>query len=705
MREFSFRAMVLGAVLAALLAVANTYVGLKVGMVVSASIPAAVISMAVLRGVLRRGTILENNIVQTIGSSGESLAAGMIFTIPAIFMLQPQGQGPSLAEMTIWGAVGGLLGICIMVPLRGILIVREHGKLPYPEGTACAEVLRAGETGSSGADKVFWGLGVGAVYELFRRLGFWNNYVNWPIASRELNYRTGFSLDASPALLGVGYILGPRVAAYIMGGAAFGWFLLIPTIAYFGAGNPKYEIPGAASFADFFQRNAASDEVRHAAYASAAQLHKEYIKQIGAGAVAAGGLISLIKSGPTMVASILTLFASLFGASRGRKERTQRDLPILLLLLIVAGLFVAMWKLPQIGLSHIGAIMVVIGAFFFVTVAARIVGIVGASSNPISGMTIATILATSLVFLYYLAPDAGPDAVFNAKIQALSVGVIVCVAAGIAGDTSQDLKTGYLVQATPWKQQAAEFIGVLGSCFVVAYTIQLLSRVGFGGEQLPAPQADIMRTIVNGVMDGQLPWLLILFGALFAVGLELLFGIPALPVAVGLYLPLGISTAIMTGGAIRGLVRGFFRKRESAADGGVLTASGFVAAEGLVGVALQGLAVAYMNFNPNYLYQSELMAKAETFSTTHVVHWIWQWLGWESWYYWGLEGRVFDLLPFAPFLILGLWLFVSGMRGIRGQGGGTGQHTAGQETGGGGSAKFTRLPRESTQPVAPTLNA
>lgn len=576
MRELSPAAIILGIVIGAALAAANAYVGLKVGMTISASIPAAVVSLLVMRVLLKRGSLLESNMVQTIGSAGESLTAGMIFVIPALFIL---GQAPSILEMTIWGALGGLLGVCFMVPLRRVLIVKEHDNLPFPEGVACAKVLESGERGGAGAIAVIRGAIVGAGFQLLTGLGFWPDKAVTPVPQ---SIKTQGALGAEPALLGVGYILGIRIAAYMMAGAALAWFVLIPGIAYVGQHLETPVFP---------------EQDKLIGAMTPKDIHGAYIRYIGAGAVAIGGLLSLFKSFPTIVTSVWHVTTGVFGRKSGSGERADRDLPFILLVLITGGLGYAMWRVPQVHVGPWGAVAVLVFGFFFVTVSSRLVGLVGSSSNPASGMTIASLLGTALVFKFVFLRDGGAvdeSGMMTLKVTCLSVGALVCIAICIAGDCSQDLKTGFLVRATPWKQQFGEMIGVLSAVVVIAGVILLLGNTyGFEATEahrnpLEAPQARIMKILVDGVLGGDLPWVLIIMGGAAAIMVELL-GLPALPFAVGLYLPLYLTMPIMVGGVVRWLVD---RKRREHAedDPGILTSSGLVAGMGLMGVAIAGAA-------------------------------------------------------------------------------------------------------------------
>ena len=561
--EFTVRAILVGSLIGILFGAANAYLGLKVGLTVSASIPAAVMSVALFRALRQKATVLENNMVQTIASTGESLAAGVIFTLPALLLL---GFQPSLLKIFVISLLGGFLGVLFMVPLRRYLIVREHGKLPYPEGTACAEVLVAGDEGGSRARLVFAGLGLGAVFEfLTTGLKLWPATPSFKIPGYP---GAQVSAEASPALLGVGFVLGPRIAAIMFGGGALAWLVIIPLIALFGASSAEPIYPADLPIAAMTIK-----EIWH-----------NYIRYLGAGAVAFGGLITLIRALPTIFESFRQGVRGLRAATEKAVLRTQRDLPIGLILVSCLGLMLLIWLLPSsiIAADLLTSFLIVLFSFFFVTVSSRIVGLIGSSSNPISGMTIATLLATTLIFAALGWTDVEHQAV------ALSVGAVVCIAAAIAGDTSQDLKTGFLLGATPRRQQVGELVGVLTSAVFIGLVVLRLHRgLGIGSDHLPAPQATLMALVVKGVLTQQLPWGLVLIGVLIAAVVELL-GIPSLPFAVGLYLPLAMTTPIMAGGA----VRWWLDKRTPAAEikdrreQGVLYASGLIAGSALVGMGL-----------------------------------------------------------------------------------------------------------------------
>jgi putative OPT family oligopeptide transporter len=572
--EFTVKAIVLGAVLGTVFGAANAYIGLRAGLCISASIPVAVMSIAIFGALKKTGvksTILENNMSQTVGSAGETLAAGAIFTLPALFLW---GFNPSIISMTIITLLGGLLGVLFMIPLRRYLISREHGRLPYPEGTACAEVLVAGDVGGTHARHVFAGLAVGGAYKfLMSSLNLWHDKTGFRLPGLK---KAELSLDADPALLGVGYILGYRVSALMVGGSLISWLVLIPLIAFFGAGFTRPLFPETqALIRDMDPIN----------------IWDKYIRYIGAGAVACGGIITLIRALPTIAESLRVGFSEIMGTLKAGSEprpRTQRDLPISLVLGGALVLVVAVAVAPNIlgdvrshGVRIIGALLVVVFSFFFVTVSSRIVGLLGASSNPISGMTIATLLGTSLVFASFgWTGDAG-------KIAALSVGAVVCVAAAAAGDMSQDLKTGFLVGATPRRQQVGEIIGVLSSAFFVCLTIVALHRAyGLGSEQLAAPQATLMKLVVEGVLTASIPWGLVFIGVGIAAVMELL-SIPSLPLAVGIYLPISTMSPIFIGGCIRKLVESRSRREDDVLrerkEKGVLFGSGLIGGVGLMG--------------------------------------------------------------------------------------------------------------------------
>ncbi len=563
--EFTIRAVVLGSVLAIVFGLANAYLGLKVGMTVSASIPAAVMSMAILKGIFRKGTILENNISQTIGSSGESLAAGIIFTIPAFFMWD---YFPGSWTIILISLLGGFLGILFMIPLRRYLIVQEHHTLPYPEGTACAEILKAGDKGGEKARLVFAGVGISALYKfLMSGLKFWKETASWVIGGiRGME----IGIDLTPALLGVGFIIGTRIASFMLAGAILGYLVLSPLIAFIGA-NLNVPIPPSDTIVSLL---------------SPSEIRSYYIRYIGAGAVAIGGLVSLLRACPIVFRCFKLGFQEMFKGFKLLPEktaaRTEQDIPMSV---VVAGailIAIAMFFIPQARIGIVGMLIVVLFSFFFVTVASRIVGIVGSSSSPVSGMTIATLLITCLVFVAFGWKG------LPGMIGAMSIGSVVCIAICMAGDASQDLKTGFLVGSTPFYQQLAEFIGVIIPALFMGGVLMLLHKtMVIGSDKLPAPQATLMSFVVKGVLTGTLPWTFVGLGAIIAIVVELL-GISALPFAIGLYLPLSLSLPIMAGALIYHFLQKSTKpeKLKNREERGILFSSGLVAGDALVGVLI-----------------------------------------------------------------------------------------------------------------------
>jgi putative OPT family oligopeptide transporter len=594
--EFTVKALFFGILFGILFGAANAYLGLRAGLTISTSIPVAVMTVAAFQALRKLGgsaNILEANLSQTVGSASSSVASGVIFTLPALFLW---GLDPSLLQMTSLAMAGGLLGVLFMIPLRRFLIEREHGKLPYPEGTACAHVLVANEAGGRQARNVFIGLGAGAAY---KALTGWAK-----VLMDEAHLRIPFlnkgelGMDLSPALFGVGYILGPRIATVMVGGGLLSSLLIIPGIAYWGDGRPPLYPEMVLTISEM----------------SASQIWTRYVRYIGAGAVAVAGIITLARSLPVMIesfrigahelkgqvdAEVVSAGDSRAGADASQaptddKPRTSRDLPLRLVAIGVLLIALLLTFLPapfaalQDNLERlVAAVCVVVFAFFFVTVASRIVGLVGVTSNPTSGMTIAALLGTSGVFLVLGWTD------MYGKAAALTIGCVVAIAASIAGDTSQDLKTGYLLGATPRLQQTGELVGVLTSATFVCLSVLLLAGTfGFGSEELPAPQATLMKLVIDGVLDQNLPWGLVAIGAGIAIAAELL-RIPSLPFAVGVYLPVSTMTPIFLGGMLKLWLERSSKNEEQAIerrDRGVLLGSGFVGGEGLLGVAIAGMA-------------------------------------------------------------------------------------------------------------------
>lgn len=550
-QELTYTSVITGIFLAVAFGGANAYLGLRVGMTVSASIPAAVLSMGIIRLILKRNSILENNMVQTIGSAGESIAAGAIFTLPTLFMWSQEWgiAPPSLLEICLISLCGGMLGVSFMIPLRSVLISNPNEKLPYPEGTACAEVLLAGEEKGSSAHTVFKGLGFSAIYKLLTDgFGIFPSQLHYEPKSYK---GSGFGIDILPALTGVGYICGPKIASYMLGGGILSWLVLMPLLSFLDSDM----LIGMDSFT----------------------IWGSYIRYIGAGAVATGGIISLLKSLPL----IFTTFSKALKSMNTDTQTTKKDLPIKFILLIIIALILILWLIPFIPVSFIGAIMVALFGFFFATVSSRLVGLVGSSNNPVSGMTIATLLISA-----FILKASGYDA-RNGMIGAIVIGSIICIIVAIAGDTSQDLKTGDILGATPYKQQIGEFIGVAVSSVFIGGILYLLNKAwGYSSTELPAPQATLMKLVVEGVMGGSLPWGLVFAGAFIAIFIEII-GIPVLPFCIGLYLPIHLSMGIMAGG----LVRLWSDSKKIDSKIGVLYSSGMIAGEGLIGILLAVFAI------------------------------------------------------------------------------------------------------------------
>ncbi len=572
--ELTVTSIIMGIILAVVFGAANAYLGLRVGMTVSASIPAAVIAMGVIRVVMRKNSILESNMVQTIGSAGESLAAGAIFTLPALFLWAKEGKmdEPNLIEITLIALLGGLLGVFFMIPLRNALIVKEHGTLPYPEGKACAEVMLAGEDGGSKASTVFAGMGFAAFFKfIVDGLKIVPGEVS--VSGPRKLYPGSIGTQIYPAVMSVGYICGPRISSYMFAGGVLSWLILIPIIVIFGETTVMFPSVDA-TIGEMYNTGGAS------------AIWSSYIRYIGAGALAAGGIISLIKSLPLIVSTFKGALGG-FSVGGGSKARTEQDINTKIVLIAILVLTLLVWLVPAIPVPLIGAVIVVIFGFFFATVSSRMVGLVGSSNNPVSGMSIATLLIATLVLK--LMGNAG----YKGMETAIAIGSIICIVTAIAGDTSQDLKTGYILGATPKKQQIGELIGVGASALAIGGTLYLLNSAwGFGGEELAAPQATLMKTVVEGIMQGNLPWGLILIGVFIAIVVELI-GIPVLPFAIGVYLPVQLNACIMVGG----IIRLFFdkikneKRRNRVTNDGILFCSGMIAGEGLVGILLAVFAV------------------------------------------------------------------------------------------------------------------
>ena len=563
MSELSITSVILGIILAVIFGGANAYLGLRVGMTVSASIPAAVVSMGIIRIILKRNSILENNIVQTIGSAGESVAAGAIFTLPVLFMWFNEGKAdyPKYDEITLICGAASILGILFMIPLRKVLIVKEHYKLPYPEGTACAKVLMAGENNKSDANLVFAGLGIAAIYKFMADgLKLFSSEVHYDIKRLK---GAAIGIDILPALLSVGYICGPKIAGYMFAGGLISWIGLMPLINMFGDNIIMFPGDKAINLM------------------SSGELWSNYIRYIGAGAVAAAGIISLVKTLPIIFSSFSKTLRRK-GENEENVTRLNKNIDNKLIWTGIVVIVLFLWLSPIFPINFPGAILIVVFGFFFATVSSRMVGLVGSSNNPVSGMAIATLIITGVIL------SSSGIKTNNALTGTIVVGSVICIVAAISGDTSQDLKTGYILGATPMKQQIGEIIGVVASSLAISGVLYLLNNAwGFGSSELPAPQATLMKIVVEGVMEGNLPWNLIMIGAAIAIAVEIM-GVPALPFAVGMYLPIYLSAGIMLGGVVRFLIDKFADK---VSEKGILVSSGMIAGEGLVGIILAILEV------------------------------------------------------------------------------------------------------------------
>ena len=569
--EFTITSILTGIILAIVFGAANAYLGLRVGMTISASIPAAVIAMGITRIIFKKNSILESNMVQTIGSAGESVAAGAIFTMPALFLWAKEGliEQPSILTISLITLCGAILGVLFMIPLRNSIIVQEHGTLPYPEAQACAEVLLAGEKKGSTAKAVFSGMGIAALFKfIVDGLKAAMGAIVVPLKS----FKTEFSAEIYPAVLGVGYICGFKISSFLFAGGLLAWFVMIPLIVAFGGNTVLF--PSTISVAELY------------AAGGAGAIWSQYVRYIGAGALAAAGIISLVKSLPLICKTFASAIKGLKGTdSSGSNERTSQEISIKA---VIIGIFItamAIWLLPPLQAGIVSAILIVVFGFFFATVSSKMIGLVGSSNNPVSGMAIATLLISTI--LLKISGDTGA----HGMVSAITIGSIICVIAAIAGDTSQDLKTGYLLGATPKKQQIGELIGAVISALTIGGILILLNSAwGFGSKNLAAPQATLMKLVTEGVMQGNLPWSYVFIGAMCTVVFELL-GLPSLAVAIGIYLPIELTATIMIGGFLRKLMDRKNKASSCENSKGVLFCSGLIAGEGLMGVLLAILTV------------------------------------------------------------------------------------------------------------------
>ena len=578
MAEFTAKAIVLGVLFGLLFGASTVYLGLRAGLTVSASIPIAVLAISVLKK-LGGSTILENNIVQTIGSAGESVAGGVVFTIPALIFLVPEGPKYfNYTQITMLAFAGGILGVLMMVPLRRALIVKEHGLLPYPEGTACAEVLVAGERGGKLAGLVFSGLGIGAFFKSLPNIfNLFLAEVGYSAPRTSQFPNATINVDLSPEYMGVGYVIGPRIAGTMVAGGVLSWLVLLPLLSLLGGSITTPFPPIHPAMAN----NPATGQPFLISEMNPGQIWSAYIRYIGAGAVLAAGLITLGRTLPTIISSAREGLKGFGSAAGGGQVRTERDIPMTVVLggSLVLAIFLAVTPgLPTQG-NILVSILIVLFGFFFATVSSRITGLIGSSSNPISGMTIATLIITCVIFV-----ALGWTGDIYAPV-AISVGAIVCICAANAGNTSQDLKTGYIVGATPIYQQLGLAIGVITSSFIIGMTVLYMHQVfGIGSQAVAAPQATLMATLIKGLLSQNLPWGLVLVGVFIAVTLELC-GVHSLSFAVGAYLPIATTAPIFIGGIVRWWVeRSTGETQESDLSSGTLFSSGLIAGGSLAGI-------------------------------------------------------------------------------------------------------------------------
>lgn len=559
--ELTALAIGLGIVLSLTFGMVNAYLGLKIGLTVSASIPSAVLSMAVLRGLLRRGTILENNVVHAIASTGESLAAGVIFTVPALIFLDLH---PSVLTVFLIGVSAGLLGILLMIPFRHALTIEEHANLPFPEGTACAQVLMAGDRGGVTARPVFYGIALGAGYQFaMRALALWRDGVSFTV---DRWHKATFGMELSPLFLGVGFLVGPRIAGTMLAGGVMGWCMLLPAFDAIGGSS----VGTWLGIPSIVQSLGPTD------------IWSRYVRYVGAGAVTAGGVSAVLRAIPVMLAALARLRPSTRTSDRVI-PRTERDLPTPVVIAGVLALTVALWLVPAFHLSGVATLLAVAFSFFFVVVSGRIVGLVGTTSQPVSGMTITALLGTS--FCLAALGERGPAGV----TACITVGALVAISIALAGDLAQDLKTGALLGATPSRLQIGQMIGVVAAALRAGSVLFLLhAAYTLGSPALPAPQAKLMATLVTGVMEGNLPWTLMALGAVIALVAEACGMIP-LAFAIGIYLPITTTAPLILGGLLRAAVAPGATPLE---DRPVLFASGLIAGDALMGIGIAGLTVA-----------------------------------------------------------------------------------------------------------------
>lgn len=567
MPELSIYSIIMGAVFAMIFAAANTYLGLKVGLTIAAGIPGAILATGLLKGLFKRNNILEANMVASIAAVGESIAGGIIYILPAIILW---GLELKISTIVVVTLLGGLVGIFFVTPLRKFLIVEEHGHLVYPESMAAAEVLVNGSEGGSGFKTVLLGLGIGGGYKLASGgFALWSERPEWVMKSYQ---GAVFGIDTLASLLGVGFIVGTEASLYMFGGAVVAWLGLIPLIKYIGTGLTEPLFPSTQLISEM----------------GASDIWSQYIRYIGAGAVAAGGFISLGKSAPTIIKSFKSAMAGLGKKSGEKVTRINEEPPITWVIGAAILVFILSWILPQVNAGFIGSLMIVIFSFFFAVVSARMVGIIGASNNPVSGMTIATLLFVTAVLK--LTGNIGQ----KGMVTAVLVAGVICVAIAVAGGTAQSLKTTFIIGGSPKQVQIGMYLGlVFGAVVAGAVLLMLNNTYGIGSESVPAPQATLMSMVIEGGMTGELPWVLVFIGVSIAVFAEL-SGLPVLPVALGLYLPIHLSAGILFGGIMRTLVERKFKNDENMmkakVEKGILISSGLVAGDALMGIVVAGFA-------------------------------------------------------------------------------------------------------------------
>lgn len=572
MPEVTIISLVLGILFAIFFAAANTYLALKVGMTIAASVPASVLAVGILKGVFKHNNILESNMIQSIASMGEALAGGIVFTLPAVIIW---GYHLSLTDIIVTTLLGGLIGIFFVVPFRRYLLVEEHGKLMFPESMAAAEVLTTGTSGGSGLNTVMHGLTIGGLYKLLSGgFAFWSEDPIWTIKPVQ---STMFGVNALASLAGVGFIIGLEASLYMFAGAVVAWFGLIPLIKFVGAGLTMPLFPSTEPISQM----------------DAFSIWSHYIRYVGAGAVAAGGFISLGKSSPMIIKSFQSAMSGLSSKVGATSKRTDRDTPLSWIIGIAVLVFLLTWLLPLVGVNAVGALCVILFSFFFAVVSAEMCGLIGASNNPVSGMTIASLLLiTAILKATGIVGQQG-------MIAAILAGAIVCIAIAVSGDSAQALKVTYIVGGTPIRVELCMYLGVIFSATFAGLILLMLNHAyGMGSRAIPAPQAVLMSMVVKGVMTAQIPWILVIIGAAFGVMIALM-NLPVLPVALGLYLPIDLSSGILFGGIVRMLIDSKFASNPEAqrdhTERGILLASGLVAGDAIMGIVIAAFATLDIN--------------------------------------------------------------------------------------------------------------